>query len=47
MSGTTNGVITSPNFPDNYNDFEFCLWTISVEEGQKVDVKYICIFYIA
>lgn len=38
LAGTTGGVITSPNFPQQYNDNDFCLWTIAVETGQSVKV---------
>lgn len=33
------GVITSPNYPQNYNDNSRCTWTISDNEGSQVQVS--------
>ena len=29
-----NGMITSPEYPNPYNNFEECIWTISAQENQ-------------
>ena len=31
-----NGMITSPEYPNPYNNFEECIWTISAEVNQTV-----------
>ena len=36
-----NGVITSPQYPDQYNNFEECIWTISAKENQTVLLHFL------
>ena len=36
-----NGVITSPQYPDPYNNFEECIWTISAKENQTVLLHFL------
>uniref|UniRef100_H2YKV4 CUB domain-containing protein n=1 Tax=Ciona savignyi TaxID=51511 RepID=H2YKV4_CIOSA len=38
--GTTNGVITSPNYPAVYNNHDYCLWTIAVPEGRQINLRW-------
>ena len=33
-------MLTSPNFPDVYDNNDYCLWTIAVTEGHKINVSY-------
>ena len=33
---TSNGFIMSPEYPNPYNNFEECIWTISAEKNQTV-----------
>ncbi|XP_052232745.1 multiple epidermal growth factor-like domains protein 10 isoform X3 [Dreissena polymorpha] len=35
------GVITSPNFPSNYNSKVHCTWVINAPEGYWINVKFI------
>ena len=35
-----NGTITSPEYPDQYNNEEECIWTISAEENQTVLLQF-------
>lgn len=34
------GVFTSPNFPNNYNNLAFCVWTITVAPGFTLRVDF-------
>ena len=36
-----NGIITSPEYPYPYNNFEECIWTISAEENQTVLLHFL------
>ena len=36
-----NGLITSPEYPNPYNIFEECIWTISAEENQTVLLHFL------
>nr|XP_039268068.1 cubilin-like [Styela clava] len=40
VTGTTNGVIASSNYPDPYNDNDYCLWTIAVPAGQHIKLHW-------
>ena len=44
MSGLGGGVLTSPNYPDPYDNNDYCLWTIAVAPGERIDVCFICYF---
>ena len=35
-----NGSISSPEYPNPYNNFEECIWTISAEENQTVLLQF-------
>ena len=37
----TNGIITSPEYPNSYNYFEECIWTIHAEENQTVVLHFL------
>ncbi|XP_078493818.1 uncharacterized protein LOC144749292 [Ciona intestinalis] len=39
LTGPT-GVITSPNFPENYPNNFNCSWLIKVQEGYRIDFKF-------
>ncbi len=34
------GVVASPNFPHKYDESTDCAWTITVEKGQRILVKF-------
>ena len=36
-----NGLITSPEYPNPYNNFEDCIWTISAEQNQTVLLHFL------
>ena len=36
-----NGIITSPEYPNPYNNLEECIWTISAEENQTVLLNFL------
>ena len=36
-----NGIITSPEYPNPYNNYEECIWTISAEENQTVLLQFL------
>ena len=36
-----NGIITSPEYPNPYNNKEECIWTISAEENQTVLLHFL------
>ncbi|XP_078584733.1 scavenger receptor cysteine-rich domain-containing protein DMBT1-like [Branchiostoma floridae x Branchiostoma japonicum] len=36
LTAPPGGTVTSPNFPDNYGNEEYCEWTITVPEGSVV-----------
>ena len=36
-----NGLITSPEYPNLYNNNEECIWTISAEENQTVILQFV------
>lgn len=39
-----SGVITSPNFPNVYNNSDACAWLIQQPEGYQVNVSNFCLF---
>nr|CAB3234608.1 cubilin [Phallusia mammillata] len=40
IGGSTDGVITTPNYPSPYDHDDYCLWTIAVVEGHKVNLLF-------
>ena len=36
-----NGIITSPEYPNQYNNQEECVWTISAEENQTILLNFL------
>ena len=36
-----DGTITSPEYPNSYNNYEDCIWTISAEENQTVLIQFL------
>ncbi|CAK8682879.1 unnamed protein product [Clavelina lepadiformis] len=40
ITGTTDGVLASPNFPATYDHDDYCLWTIAVLEGHKINLHW-------
>ena len=36
-----NAIITSPEYPNSYNIYEECIWTISAEENQTVLLHFL------
>ena len=35
-----SGVFTSPNFPDNYDNLNLCVWTITLATGLTLRVDF-------
>ena len=42
FNGSEGGIITSPNYPNEYDDFSYCEWLVSGIPGEQV---CICEFY--
>lgn len=36
-----NGTIKSPNFPNDYENYENCRWTITVDQGKRIKLEFI------
>lgn len=36
-----SGSFASPNFPEYYNNNHSCVWTITVEAGKRVELKFL------
>ncbi|XP_066292607.1 uncharacterized protein [Branchiostoma lanceolatum] len=40
LTAPPGGTVTSPNYPNDYDNNEFCEWTITVPEGRDVLVEF-------
>lgn len=38
---TSTGTITSPNYPNHYNNGDMCVWTVNVNEGKIITIRFI------
>ncbi|CBY40558.1 unnamed protein product, partial [Oikopleura dioica] len=40
ISGSTQGTIVSPNYPNTYNEDDYCVWLIEAEPGHSISVQF-------
>lgn len=40
FAGVATGTLTSPNYPNEYNAYDSCTWTITVTEGKFIRLTF-------
>lgn len=40
ITGQSQGVIASPNYPDPYNHNDYCIWLIEADPGHSIQIHW-------